>query len=1252
MSTILQWNCRGLISKWAEMKNFFSVLAPVIIALQETWFLPTDPYNFNLSNYSLYRYDEVSGERRHGGVALYINNNFSHSVLDLRTDLQLVACTVSLNGREVDVCSLYLPPESDADQIFPQLNAIITQLRNPYLLLGDFNAHSPNWWRGQQLNRRGKKLEDFISANNLVILNKNQPTYFSTSHNTETAIDLSLCSPLLGTWFDWNIDSDIYDSDHYPILLQFTFQQEGIPSFIPRWKLTRADWQKFSDLCENLQINDDHDPEVTISYITDSLLSAARASIPLTKPCTRTNPVPWWSPEVKRAVAKRKQAFRAYLRHRTQHSLFHRNRERANTRRIIRRAKRASWQKFLSQLSSSSPISQIWNIVRRLTGKRTPSSIPILRIPGRQGSVSDPQEVVNTIAQHIAHTSSNINFSPDFLETSQQRFSIPPEAFISADDIDYNCTFSFQELKSAIAASGSTSVGPDQLHYDFFRHLPDTALHIILRTFNHLWQMHAYPESWKESIVIALPKPGKIRSDPNSYRPIALTSCLGKLLERMVAKRLSYTFEKDNMLSKYQCGFRTNHSPIDQLIRLETDIRKGFKNKANTVAVFLDIKKAYDMVHRPALLQKLHKLGLRGNMAFYLANFLSGNRRIRVRCRSIYSELHELENGLPQGSCLSPLLFNVFIDDLFHDIPHRVHCSLFADDAAIWCTDADCNTSVSLLQTSLSKLERWSQENGLQFSAEKSAAMVFSRNPNAIPTAPLRIYTNNIPYATHFKFLGIVFDRNLSMARHVQHIKAKCSSRLNLFRCLASSDSCADRTTLLRLYKAIVLPVIEYGSVMYAGGKTKTLDALETIQNSFLRIALGVMKTSPISALQIEASISPLSIRRKELSLRYYSKVKQYPELAAYTAIHTLPRLHYNYLGSCEKRTGLTLASRITKYCSEIQFTMPSIAPTPTLHVAPWKLHPRTVEFLFQQKKTELSPQEIQQTFSIFKAEHHNFQFIYTDGSKADRRTGNGIVTDGLPDLEGRLPDNTSIYIAELHALFVALRLMQHYNIRKAFICSDSRSALQSLINPSFKDRLHFEIINLHQLLIDDGVTVSFLWIPGHRGILGNERADRSAKRGLALPNITHIHPNHHSVRSLIRHCVTQFWERRWRDEDGRTQLHDIKLTTEVWSSSSRKNRLEEKALAKLRIGHTYLTHSFILQHGDRPQCSTCRTPLTVKHILIDCRETDRLRKPLQTYCRHQHIPYTLHTLLGDEHPQLLQLLFVFLRIAAILDRL
>ena len=100
---------------------------------------------------------------------------------------------------------------------------------------------------------------------------------------------------------------------------------------------------------------------------------------------------------------------------------------------------------------------------------------------------------------------------------------------------------------------------------------------------------------------------------------------------------------------------------------------------------------------------------------------------------------------------------------------------------------------------------------------------------------------------------------------------------------------------------------------------------------------------------------------------------------------------------------------------------------------------------------------------------------MYTDVSKDGCRTGNGIAMEGLPDLEGRLPDNTSVYITELHAIFVALRLIQHYVIPKAYICSDSKSALTGLFNPSFKEHPHFEIMNLHQALIENGANIKFL---------------------------------------------------------------------------------------------------------------------------------------------------------------------------------
>ena len=490
------------------------------------------------------------------------------------------------------------------------------------------------------------------------------------------------------------------------------------------------------------------------------------------------------------------------------------------------------------------------------------------------------------------------------------------------------------------------------------------------------------------------------------------------------------------------------------------------------------------------------------------------------------------------------------------------------------------------------------------------------------------------------------------MRQHIQHIKVKCNSRLNLFRCLTSTCGGADRATLLRLYKAIVLPIIEYGAVVYAGGTEKALHSLETAQNSFIRIALGVMKTSPVSALQVESNIPPLSIRRRELSLRYFSKIKQFPEHASRAALNVLPNIHHNYIGPSERRSGLTIASRVNVFCQELQFRIPDITPLPALILSPWKLQPRSVSFLYTLNKKDVSQQEAQQLFQLFREEHLEYQFIFTDGSKENDRTGNGIVVEGIGTIKGRLPNDTSVYIAELHAILIALRLSRVHNIRKVCICSDSKSALQSIINPNFTQHLHFDIANIHEELYDSGTEIIFLWVPGHTGILGNEQADQEAKAALALPEITVVPINYHSIKSSISKCSTLFWQGKWRDDQSRTQLHEIKPNIGQWTSCNRPNRIEEKALARMRLGHTQLTHSYIYSKSRRPVCNTCHCILTIRHLLLFCDDFQNQRRVLKDYCTVHNIPFSLSVLLGDDYPDLIRLLFRFLTDSNILTRL
>ena len=163
-----------------------------------------------------------------------------------------------------------------------------------------------------------------------------------------------------------------------------------------------------------------------------------------------------------------------------------------------------------------------------------------------------------------------------------------------------------------------------------------------------MWESGCFPPSWREAVVIPIPKPGKDHLDPGNFRPIALTSCLCKTMERMINARLMWSLKLKGLLSENHCGFRKNHGTLDHLDRFETFIRNAFVKKRTCLNHFL---------------ADLWDLGFRGHLPRFIQSFLS-KRSFRVRVGSTLSELHEQEVGVPQGRILSPTLFSIKINDI------------------------------------------------------------------------------------------------------------------------------------------------------------------------------------------------------------------------------------------------------------------------------------------------------------------------------------------------------------------------------------------------------------------------------------------------------------------------------------------------------------------------------------------------------------------------------------------------------------
>ena len=454
----------------------------------------------------------------------------------------------------------------------------------------------------------------------------------------------------------------------------------------------------------------------------------------------------------------------------------------------------------------------------------------------------------------------------------------------------------------AIKQSHDSATGPDEIHYQMLKHLPESSLQALLGIFNHIWTTDDFPEDWRLATVIPIPKPGKDPAEPTNYRPIALISCLCKTLERMINKRLIWYLESNNLLSRYQSGFQAGSSTNDNLVRLETFIRDAFVKKEHVVAVFFDLEKAYDTTWRYGIMKDIHKLGLRGRLPTFIERFLA-DRTMQVRVGSTLSDLYDQEQGVPQGGVLSTTLLNIKINDIVKCLDNLTDCSLYVDDFCIRFRSKSMRTIERHLQQNLNKIEHWATNNGFKFSKVSKDAKIRNRynqvphltqdtngkvtNSQKTPQTRakrsalsqqvttkhnkqtrtkhskhksktqcvhfcqlrkqhddlvLTLYGSPIPVVQEYKYLGLIFDKKLSFIPHIKYLKAKCLKSLNILKVLSHTTWGADRTTLLQLYRSLIRSKLDYGSIVYGSARKSYLAMLDPIHHQGLRLALGAFR--------------------------------------------------------------------------------------------------------------------------------------------------------------------------------------------------------------------------------------------------------------------------------------------------------------------------------------------------------------------------------------------------------------------------
>ncbi|GFS52558.1 probable RNA-directed DNA polymerase from transposon X-element [Trichonephila clavipes] len=557
----------------------------------------------------------------------------------------------------------------------------------PMIIFGDFNLHHP-MWGSDHISRYSNEFVEWITDSNLVLLNTTVPTYRSSAGAT-SLIDLTVCSSSTSGYCNSYVLDCSFESDHSPIITELSLLNSNKRIF------KKVNWQAVTNQTHFILNN----PEVNSENLSDKISQVITNNIREIKVSNRSFP-PWWNSTCYKFY-KLKKIFRKRAIKEISSGLWIRYKQYASKLRFyIKNAKRMYWDKICNNISNPK---MFFNILKKIsTVTDTNQKLNILQLNNR--FITHPQLQADMFADYFA--SKNAYHGPlplDFLYDKNNLLNKP---------------FHILELHSAIKNSKNTTPGADHVTAIFFKNLDQGQRDVILRYFQKLFDNATVPDSWKHAIILPIPKPCKDKTKISSYRPIALTSVFSKTFERILANRISYYLTKERKLHPQHYGFVPFKDSRSATYLVHKAIMNAKLQKFFFVGISLDIKSAYDSVYVDGLIYKCLQIGIAGNIANWIHKFLA-SRSFQIKWRGYFSPKKFVPQGLAQRSVLSPILYTIYMHDIFETLESEVECLVYADDIFIFCSHKSLDVICKKIQNTLERIFQWCKYWKLNLSPEK-----------------------------------------------------------------------------------------------------------------------------------------------------------------------------------------------------------------------------------------------------------------------------------------------------------------------------------------------------------------------------------------------------------------------------------------------------------------------------------------------------------------------------------------------------